>query len=205
MNAAHWKKSFYDGCSRGCVCWVIWTECLRYSLDTENNQKSYVRGDGSLRVRFINDAILSNRKEEVHKIWMSLFPWEQSSRWSRSDSVEKERWIQEKESGCILPGIHGWRRSAQQLEYANSSIIAGNRTDGREQFLRLMRDSEKEKIDYIITNSTSRFARNTVDSLSWIRKGVGIYFEEQSLDFWRQKMKCWLDFLALWHSQRVKA
>ena len=66
--------------------------------------------------------------------------------------------------------------------YADEGIT-GTRTDKREQFLKLMRDCENGKIDYIITNSTSRFARNTVDSLSWIRKGVGIYFEEQSLDF----------------------
>ena len=49
-----------------------------------------------------------------------------------------------------------------------------------------MRDCQKGKVDYILTKSTTRFARNTVDSLTWIRKlraiGIGVYFEEQNLD-----------------------
>ena len=52
--------------------------------------------------------------------------------------------------------------------------------------MRLMRDCEKGKVDYILTKSISRFARNTVDSLMWTRKlramGIGVYFEEQALD-----------------------
>ncbi|MBR0232479.1 MAG: recombinase family protein [Synergistaceae bacterium] len=69
--------------------------------------------------------------------------------------------------------------------YADEGIT-GTRTDKRKNFLRLMRDCEKGKIDYILTKSTARFARNTVDSLSWVRKlrakGVGVYFEEQNID-----------------------
>ena len=42
------------------------------------------------------------------------------------------------------------------------------------------------KIDYIITKSVSRFARNTVDCLDYVRmlksKGIGVYFEEQQID-----------------------
>lgn len=69
--------------------------------------------------------------------------------------------------------------------YADEGIT-GTRTDKREKFLKLMRDCEKGKIDLILTKSTTRFARNTVDSLTWIRKlramGIGVYFEEQNLD-----------------------
>ena len=49
-----------------------------------------------------------------------------------------------------------------------------------------MDDCEKGKIDMILTKSISRFARNTVDSLSWVRKlramNIGVYFEEQAID-----------------------
>lgn len=42
------------------------------------------------------------------------------------------------------------------------------------------------KIDYIITKSVSRFARNTVDCLDHVRqlkaRGIGVYFEEQNID-----------------------
>lgn len=69
--------------------------------------------------------------------------------------------------------------------YADEGIT-GTRTDKRDDFMRLMRDCQKGKVDLIVTKSTSRFARNTVDSLTWIRKlrsiGVGVFFEEQNLD-----------------------
>lgn len=59
-------------------------------------------------------------------------------------------------------------------------------TKKRKDFLRLMDDCEKGKIDMILTKSISRFARNTVDSLSWVRKlramNIGVYFEEQAID-----------------------
>ncbi len=49
----------------------------------------------------------------------------------------------------------------------------------------MVQDALDEKIDLIITKSVSRFARNTVDSLTTIRmlkeKGVEIYFENQNL------------------------
>ena len=69
--------------------------------------------------------------------------------------------------------------------YADEGIT-GTRADKRDKFMKLMRDCQKGKVDYILTKSTSRFARNTVDSLTWIRKlraiGIGVYFEEQNLD-----------------------
>jgi len=69
--------------------------------------------------------------------------------------------------------------------YADEGIT-GTATKKRKDFLRLMRDCEKGKIDMILTKSISRFARNTVDSLSWVRKlramGIGVYFEEQAID-----------------------
>lgn len=50
----------------------------------------------------------------------------------------------------------------------------------------MIRDCDKGKIDLVITKSVARFARNTVDSLRYVRKlkaeGIGVYFEEQNLD-----------------------
>ena len=69
--------------------------------------------------------------------------------------------------------------------YADEGIT-GTSTLKRKNFLRLMNDCEKGKIDMILTKSISRFARNTVDSLSWVRKlramNIGVYFEEQAID-----------------------
>lgn len=52
----------------------------------------------------------------------------------------------------------------------------------------MMGDALDGKIDYIITKSISRFARNTVDTLSCIRElrsqdpPVGVYFEKEHID-----------------------
>ncbi|MBO5320186.1 MAG: recombinase family protein [Ruminococcus sp.] len=44
---------------------------------------------------------------------------------------------------------------------------------------------EQVKIDLIVTKSVSRFARNTVDSLTTVRKlkekGVEVYFEKENI------------------------
>lgn len=69
--------------------------------------------------------------------------------------------------------------------YADEGIT-GTMATKRTNFMRMMRDCEKGKIDLILTKSVARFARNTVDSLKYVRKlkakGIGVYFEEQALD-----------------------
>ena len=69
--------------------------------------------------------------------------------------------------------------------YADEGIT-GLQAKKRDQFLKMIRDCERGKIDLILTKSVARFARNTVDSLKYVRKlrekGIGVYFEEQSLN-----------------------
>jgi len=61
--------------------------------------------------------------------------------------------------------------------------ITGTNTKHREGFKRMVADALAGKIDLIVTKSVSRFARNTVDSLTTVRqlkeKGVEIYFEKK--------------------------
>lgn len=63
--------------------------------------------------------------------------------------------------------------------------ITGTSTAKRDGFNRMIQDALAGKIDLIITKSVSRFARNTVDTLTTIRKlkehGVEVYFEEQNI------------------------
>ena len=63
---------------------------------------------------------------------------------------------------------------------------SGTRADKRSEFNKMINDCLAGKIDYIITKSVSRFARNTVDCLDYVRmlkaKGIGVYFEEQQID-----------------------
>ena len=62
--------------------------------------------------------------------------------------------------------------------------ISATETKHREGFNQMIKDALDGKIDMIITKSVSRFARNTVDSLTTVRKlrdrGIGIYFEKEN-------------------------
>ena len=63
--------------------------------------------------------------------------------------------------------------------------ITGTSTKHREGFKRMIADALAGKIDLIVTKSVSRFARNTVDSLSTIRElkehGTECYFEKENI------------------------
>ena len=54
--------------------------------------------------------------------------------------------------------------------------ITGTQAQKRPEFLRMMEDARKDKFDLIITREVSRFARNTVDALSYTRqmKAMGV-------------------------------
>ena len=68
--------------------------------------------------------------------------------------------------------------------YADEGIT-GTSTKKRKEFNEMINDALAGKIDLIITKSVSRFARNTVDSLTAIRKlkekGVEVYFEKENI------------------------
>ena len=63
--------------------------------------------------------------------------------------------------------------------------ISGTNTKKREGFNKMIEECMAGKIDLIITKSISRFARNTVDCLKYIRmlkeKGVEIHFEKENI------------------------
>ena len=64
----------------------------------------------------------------------------------------------------------------------------------------MIRDCQNGKIDYIITKSVSRFARNTVECLEYIRslkaQGIGIFFEEQNIDTLKSDSELYLVIYA---------
>ena len=68
--------------------------------------------------------------------------------------------------------------------YTDEGISATN-TKKREGFKSMISDALSGKIDLIITKSVSRFARNTVDSLTTVRQlkdaGIEIYFEKENI------------------------
>ncbi|GAX47917.1 recombinase family protein [Pseudolactococcus reticulitermitis] len=68
--------------------------------------------------------------------------------------------------------------------YADEGITATNTTK-RVSFKQMITDALAGKIDLIVTKSVSRFARNTVDSLTTVRQlkesGIEIYFEKENI------------------------
>lgn len=68
--------------------------------------------------------------------------------------------------------------------YTDEGISATN-TKKREGFKAMIADALAGKIDLIVTKSVSRFARNTVDSLTTVRQlkeeGIEIYFEKENI------------------------
>lgn len=88
--------------------------------------------------------------------------------------------------------------------YADEGIT-GTLDKKRKNFMRMIRDCKNGKIDLILTKSVARFARNTVDSLKYVRQlkalGVGVFFEEQNLD----SLKTDSEMLIGFHSVMAQA
>lgn len=63
--------------------------------------------------------------------------------------------------------------------------LTGTKIDKRDSFIEMMRDAKLGKFDIICTKEVSRFARNTMDTLSCTRElldyGVVVYFENDNL------------------------
>jgi len=69
--------------------------------------------------------------------------------------------------------------------YADEAIT-GTQIKNREDFQRLVNDCMNGEIDLVITKSISRFARNTLDTLRYVRmlkeKNVAVFFEEENIN-----------------------
>ena len=69
--------------------------------------------------------------------------------------------------------------------YADEGI-SGTNTKKRDEFNQMIADCRAGKIDMIITKSISRFARNTLDCLNYVRElkelGIGIIFEKENIN-----------------------
>lgn len=69
--------------------------------------------------------------------------------------------------------------------YADDGI-SGTNTKKREGFIKMIEDCMVGKIDMVITKSISRFARNTIDCLKYVRqlkeKNIAIIFEKENIN-----------------------
>ena len=64
--------------------------------------------------------------------------------------------------------------------------ISGTQSKNRKEFMHMIRLCRQKKIDMVLTKSVSRFARNTVDCLNYIRElkslGIPVIFEKEGLN-----------------------
>ena len=77
----------------------------------------------------------------------------------------------------------------EELEFSGvyyDEGISGTQTQKRQGFIRMIEDALNHRIDLILTKEVSRFARNTVDTLSYTRRlkeaGIGVIFIIDNID-----------------------
>lgn len=80
---------------------------------------------------------------------------------------------------------------AKHSDWLNAGIyadkgITGTMAKNRPEFLKMIRKCRQKKIDLILVKSISRFSRNTVDCLEYIRElkalGIGVIFEKENIN-----------------------
>lgn len=78
--------------------------------------------------------------------------------------------------------------------------ITGTKASKRPELMRLLADCKAKKIDFVITKSISRFARNTLDCLKYIRmlkdKNIPVFFEKESINTMDAKGEVLLTIMA---------
>ena len=102
-------------------------------------------------------------------------------------STEKEE--QEHSLEAQTDYFNSYIRSNPRWEFVGLYVddgISGLSHQNRDGFNRMVADAVDGKIDLIVTKSLSRFARNTVDALTTIRKlkavNVGIFFQKEDIN-----------------------
>lgn len=83
--------------------------------------------------------------------------------------------------------------------YADDGI-SGTNTKKREEFNRMIEECMAGNIDMVITKSISRFARNTLDCLKYIRqlkdKNIPVFFEKENINSMDSKGEVMLTIMA---------
>jgi DNA invertase Pin-like site-specific DNA recombinase/ribosomal protein L44E len=78
--------------------------------------------------------------------------------------------------------------------------ISGTSMEKRESFLQMISDAENGGIDFILTKEVSRFARNTLDTLQYVRRlkqqNIGVIFMNDSLNTLEQEGEFRLTLMA---------
>ena len=87
--------------------------------------------------------------------------------------------------------------------------ITGTKVDKRIQFQEMIARCMDGEIDMIITKSISRFARNTLDTLKYVRllkdRNIGVVFEKENIDTLTMKGEVALTILSSLSQQEIES
>ena len=97
---------------------------------------------------------------------------------SQKNSIDTQRTVYEE----MIEANPSWELAGIYVDEG----LSGTTVKSRTAFNEMIKDADDGKIDYIITKSISRFARNTLECLQHVRhlndKGVHLYFEKENID-----------------------
>lgn len=102
---------------------------------------------------------------------------------------------------------------ASNPDWENAGIyadegISGTQAEKRPQFLKMVAAAMNGQIDIILVKSLSRFGRNTVDNLNYVRafreKNVAIHFEEEGIDTSKEGGEIMITILSSCAQQEVQ-
>lgn len=86
--------------------------------------------------------------------------------------------------------------------------ISGTSTNKRDSFKRMIRDGKNGKFNLILTKEISRFARDTLDSISYTRKlleyGVGVFFQNDHINTFGSDSELRLTIMASIAQEEVR-
>ncbi len=131
-------------------------------------------------VREIPAAAIFNipKAATVQKLLVAAYARVSTEKEEQEDSFER----QVEHYTALINGKSDW----QLVEVYADPGISGTRAEKRPNFMRMIADCRTGKIQKVMVKSISRFARNTVDALNYIRElkdlGISVFFESENID-----------------------
>lgn len=116
--------------------------------------------------------------EEVNRLKVAAYARVSTEREEQEDSFER----QVAHYTTLINARADW----QMVGIYADPGITGTKAEKRPDFLRMIQDCRDRKIQKVLVKSISRFARNTVDALNYIRElkdlGISVCFESENID-----------------------
>ncbi len=135
------------------------------------NEVSIIRAKSSIEDRRLKGKRIE-RKRVAAYCRVSTDDEEQLN--SFSSQVKYYTELIEKEPDWMMAGVY------------SDEAITGTMVAKREGFQRMIKACLDGEVDMVITKSISRFARNTLDTLKYVRtlkeKGIAVYFEDEKIN-----------------------